>query len=510
MKRLLLGLLFSLLWVQYSAATAANVPEQLRLSLGFNESTEMVISWLSSSEKGCVEYGIWGNDALLVSHSRTWSSSGGETSGLRYVHQVHLRDLLPGTVYRYRARSSCGPDDDLLSASAVHAFRTRPVDGTGTVAVFADQGTWGGAALFTEWIRSAQLGVDLALHLGDLSYGTEEGVWNEWGRRAEPLTAELPYMVIPGNWDVKEHSQALFQARFAGPLLVREAAGPAAWSPLVHQFYAFDFASARFLMLNTYEDYGPGSAQRAWLERELERANEPAQRRRRPFVIVCAHSPMYSSSSGHGGGDQALADALEELLLRGRVDLYLSGHDHGYERTLPVARGRVVSQEPQRYASPPPAPLHVLVGTGGATFDPWLQPASPWSFRRELSIGFTRLRFFPNNTLRVDFVRANHSAAALNRLPEPDLFWLVAAPPAASSSSSPDASSPALLDRHAQLLFLALFVLVPFFFYALLYRRSAAAAAAPSVLPFLRSSSQLSVAKANGVHGLGVGFSRKL
>lgn len=83
-----------------------------------------------------------------------------------------------------------------------------------------------------------------------------------------------------------------------------------------------------------YLDSGPlgilgrdGSTQLEWLDAAL--AESDAR-----WKIVCTHHPMYSS--GLHGPAPGLAPLLEPVLDRHHVDLVLAGHDHHYERTVPV------------------------------------------------------------------------------------------------------------------------------------------------------------------------------
>lgn len=83
-----------------------------------------------------------------------------------------------------------------------------------------------------------------------------------------------------------------------------------------------------------YLDSGPlgllgedSDVQLAWLDAALAASD-------RRWKIVCAHHPMYSS--GTHGPWPGLRELLEPILVRHRVDLYLAGHDHHYERTRPI------------------------------------------------------------------------------------------------------------------------------------------------------------------------------
>jgi 3',5'-cyclic AMP phosphodiesterase CpdA len=67
--------------------------------------------------------------------------------------------------------------------------------------------------------------------------------------------------------------------------------------------------------------------QRAWLERTLAAATEP-------WRIVMLHHPPYSA--GYHGSDKAVRRAFVPLFERYGVQLVLSGHDHDYQRSVPI------------------------------------------------------------------------------------------------------------------------------------------------------------------------------
>ena len=96
------------------------------------------------------------------------------------------------------------------------------------------------------------------------------------------------------------------------------------------RFYSVTRGPARFFYLDSsiLGLLGPdGSTQLEWLEDELASTEDR-------WRIVCLHHPLYSS--GVHGSNLRLRRILEPLLVRRRVDLVLSGHDHDYERSVPV------------------------------------------------------------------------------------------------------------------------------------------------------------------------------
>jgi hypothetical protein len=72
---------------------------------------------------------------------------------------------------------------------------------------------------------------------------------------------------------------------------------------------------------------GGSMTQLDWLDNTL--ASSTSQWR-----IVALHHPVHSS--GRHGSTERLQENLEPILVRHNVDLVLAGHDHHYERTVPI------------------------------------------------------------------------------------------------------------------------------------------------------------------------------
>lgn len=151
----------------------------------------------------------------------------------------------------------------------------------------------------------------------------------------------------------------LFRHRFYTPALA------ASRDPLSYH-YSLSYHLFQFIMVNSYENYTYGrhlfscvphaamlgSEQYLWLEQELSAA--VANRHLRPWIVLGFHSPIYSSSSGHSGGDKDFGAAIEPLLVKYGVDLCFTGHDHGYERSYPVFEYQFDSSESRVYKVPLP------------------------------------------------------------------------------------------------------------------------------------------------------------
>jgi hypothetical protein len=162
---------------------------------------------------------------------------------------------------------------------------------------------------------------DFVLHVGDVVY--------PWGRHSHYRTgffrpfAEVlrraPVVAVLGNHDMLDGRGQPLIANLRSPMAA--AAGEVrnvsfAWGPV--RVIALD-CNSDF----SGERYEPGHPAQAFLERELARCSEP-------WIVVASHFPMRSASRFRNRAELRLA-MLPELIEHG-VDVYLSGHDHCYQR----------------------------------------------------------------------------------------------------------------------------------------------------------------------------------
>ncbi len=90
------------------------------------------------------------------------------------------------------------------------------------------------------------------------------------------------------------------------------------------RWHAFERGDVLLVGLDTEDD---DPAQPAWLEQTL--ADSTA-----PWKIVVMHRPPYSA--GYQGSNLALRELYGPIFERHGVQLVLSGHDHDYQRSVPV------------------------------------------------------------------------------------------------------------------------------------------------------------------------------
>jgi hypothetical protein len=199
------------------------------------------------------------------------------------------------------------------------------------------------------------------LTLGDHAYrnGTAEEFRDcydpTWGRhkgRTHPT---------PGNHEYHSPDAAPYFAYFGA------AAGPAG-----RGYYSFELGAWHVISLNSNVAMDTGSPQDRWLRADL--AAHP-----RRCTLAFWHHPRFSSGPHGPTSDVA---PLWRTLAEGGVDVVLQGHDHGYERFVPMtAEGTPDSARGIR---------SFVVGGGGAPVYPYTGRAEGSQSRYNVGWGIGR------------------------------------------------------------------------------------------------------------------------
>ncbi|GIG65311.1 metallophosphoesterase [Phytomonospora endophytica] len=112
-------------------------------------------------------------------------------------------------------------------------------------------------------------------------------------------------------------------------------------------YYSYDVGDWHFVALNSDIAHGAGSTQEQWLKADLA-ANT------KPCTAAYTHHPRFS---GGDHGDDTGMGALVTALYNGKADLFVTGHDHHYERFAPATpSGAIDNANGLR---------HFVIGTGG-------------------------------------------------------------------------------------------------------------------------------------------------
>src|SRR5215213_3428682 len=233
-------------------------------------------------------------------------------------HALTIVGLDPGSTYHYRVE---GSGASWLTGS----FRTAP-SGEGSsfsFAVVGDSGSGGKGQLKVAGLLG-RLETDLILHTGDVVYpaGEERHYDLRFFAPYEDIIKEVPVFPVLGNHDVRTGNGAAFFENFHPPL-----GSPGS----TKRYYSFDWGDAHFVALDSelyHADSGArAELQKAFLERDLAATGKR-------WKVAFLHRSPYSSS--RHGGDKKVRQDLEPIFTRHNVDLVFAGHDHVYERTIPI------------------------------------------------------------------------------------------------------------------------------------------------------------------------------
>jgi hypothetical protein len=136
------------------------------------------------------------------------------------------------------------------------------------------------------------------------------------------LIKMVPLFPVLGNHDVRKGNGAAFLENFHPPL-----GSPGS----TKRYYSFDWGNTHFVALDSELYHGDRGSnpeeQRDFLERDLATT-------RKRWTVAFLHRSPYGSS--RHGGDEKVREDLEPLFVKHGVDLIFSGHDHVYERTVPI------------------------------------------------------------------------------------------------------------------------------------------------------------------------------
>ncbi len=291
-------------------------------------------------------------------------------SPMRYARAA-LGGLRPGTEYSYRV---------LLDgvAASTGTFRTAPAGaGDFRFTAFGDQGV--GDPSRSVLNRLGQLRPTLHLVAGDICYANQQGdggpgdfrptLWDAWLLQNDPVARSVPFLCTLGNHEMEPgfptHGYAGVLARVPMPG-TSPIASPASW--------ALRYGAVGFVGLDSNDvshelprnrGYS-GGAQRAWLDSVLDgfRARGSGVE----FVVAVLHHSPYSTNEAHAS-EGGVREQWGPLFDRYGVDLVVAGHNHCYERTLPLRGGKVTAFDPDRVDSTA-GTTYVTAGGGGANATP--------------------------------------------------------------------------------------------------------------------------------------------
>jgi hypothetical protein len=394
-------------------------PEEIHISLT-GEFDQMTIMWVTFEKTpSIVEYKVKGDSTYSQTTGVEYTYQGGEFGWYGWIHRVVLQNLKPTTQYVYKV-------GDGTNWSSEYNFTTQaspnsPPASSYLYGFYGDQGTYipAGFAVIDQIVKdNSKRRFDLFMHVGDICYaGTGsswefESIWDLWENLIQPFAAHIPYMFAVGNHE-KYFNYTAYRHRFHMP----ENGNGNFW-------YSFNHGLVHWLQMSTEHPYTPGSPQYKWIQEDLIKATK--NRDKQPWLFVSGHRSIFCSDKDEWGSREQRQHILSPLFEKYKVDMYLSGHMHMYERVYPVfANGTVdtkaLSNNGHVYTNPRP-PVYAVQGTGGVftSFDTYVSPQPAWSAKRNDHWGYGRLEVF-------NFTHLHYSFQIEETGESDDYFWLIKA-----------------------------------------------------------------------------------
>lgn len=289
-----------------------------------------------------------------------------------FTHRATATGIDPDAAFRYRVGS------DAAGWSAVHVVKPTPT-GDFSFVHFGDHGISARAQMLTDQVMQQEF--DLLLMAGDLSYANgDQPIWDQWFALNEPLFSRQVMMTAPGNHEQKDFDGDTFKNRFTHPNPVTSSifgSNPGS------TFYSFDYNRVHFLVTTAGALINDMTLPEELLMIEADLALAAARRAAGEidFIVVMQHFTIWTDQLGRGPMNPSLVALEEHMIVRYGVDLLLVGHDHVYQRSVPMAFGL---PNPLGY-------VQMMVGTGGASirlFDG--DGPQVWSAEQFVGVGFAR------------------------------------------------------------------------------------------------------------------------
>jgi hypothetical protein len=325
------ALLAGVLALAAGGRAVPRAPADIRLTWSDDPKTTQTIGWRSDSTvtSGQVQYARLGQPYTTVSAPPPETLA--TNIGAINLFSLTLRNLQPGTKYRYRA-------GDGANWSADYTFETEPAAPRAfKFLVFGDSHEK--KPIYEAWrrtVRQAHLqnpDAKFVMNVGDLIYaGRDYEQWQAWFAACQPVIAAVPDMPAIGDheprgvtsdeqWQRPDYFVRLFRVPQNGPDRYKG------------EVYSFDYGAAHIVVLNssfTYEFADQADreammkAEAAWLDADLASTT-------RRWKIVVYHDATYGLSPDRAGTLTKMHFA--PVIDKHHVDVVFNGHEHGMARS---------------------------------------------------------------------------------------------------------------------------------------------------------------------------------
>jgi acid phosphatase type 7 len=261
-----------------------------------------------------------------------------------YQYQADITGLDAGANYKYQIML----DGQTVASDPIQNSFTTPATGDLSFLVFGDSGTDSAQELALVQRMTAETGIGKVIHVGDLAYdsGTFAQFETNYFATNAPLMSRLSFFATPGNHDYETDNAAAFLAGHAAPVGNVPAED-------VGRYYSYDWGDVHFASVDSnLLPTDAATRMLTWLDNDLAASGKY-------WKIVFLHHTPYPTGFHLGDPICALVQAnVNPIVERHGVQLMLTGHEHGYERSFPLVANQPVSART-------PSTMYVVTGGGG-------------------------------------------------------------------------------------------------------------------------------------------------
>lgn len=251
-------------------------------------------------------------------------------------HRIRLQGLQPSARYFYRLKHK----GDWLSPQT-NEFYTSPPPGQATPTRIWVLGDPGYANIEQSKVRDSALAwlhnnarrgrpdLDMIFTTGDngYTYGSYQDLLRGFFTPYADVLKYYSLWTVFGNHDARR--KAFYQV-FDTPMLA-QSGGLASQA---RNYYSFDYGNSHFIILDSHHgDLQPQSEMLVWLKKDLAATTAH-------WRVVLFHHPPYTRGTHNSDSKRdsrgrmiAVRENILPILEAAHVDLVLSGHSHGYERS---------------------------------------------------------------------------------------------------------------------------------------------------------------------------------
>jgi predicted MPP superfamily phosphohydrolase len=393
-----------------SLVLSADVPQQIHVALTPTPG-QITFTWSTRNTTPTSDVQI--TSGSTSNYYSGTSRSFQDTINIWTIHSVTVQ-LTPGNLYTYQVGCKTGTWSSSIKL-------TVPVDTSGMkFLVLADLSTGPNTNGTTTWNSimksSNSLGFQAILYPGDMAYdlNTDHSTYGDnFMNTLQPLVSSFPFMVCAGNHETPGNYYNYLQ-RFD--------------MPGTKFYYTFTVGLVRFLAIHTEAfltevDMLPDML--PYIQGVLNRS--PADRQKYPWMIVFGHRPMYCCSkdmaAACGSESDTLRKYLESWFKQYKVDLYINGHVHDYQRTSPVYQGQVTSGF-DKYSGTyvnPTSPIYVTtagVGNSEGNIPVLWTNAPKWLVAGDDDYTYSLMNVYNSTHLYWEQLKASNNSIS-------DSFWIV-------------------------------------------------------------------------------------